>query len=75
MKPELTPEEILNIECLYIDNGDGSFTVLHGEAIAKEQRQRIYEWGNESCTEHNREYDDFKRRNCPYCWQELRGCS
>lgn len=45
------------------------------ELLRKEQKntlKQVVEWGNETCTEHNRLYDDFPKRKCPKCWQELK---
>lgn len=53
------------------------------EKVSAAQREKIYRWGEETCTDpkhcrQNREYgrlDDGvrKRRQCPYCWESLKG--
>lgn len=51
--------------------GENSRAGLPG--IAKAQIKKLYDWGNEICSNshHNNLRDEYLRRHCKKCWEEL----
>ena len=72
----LTPEETHEI-AERINRGNchwDTFRNKQDKAVAKAQAQRIAEWGEDICREHQTHIDPqlVKRLDCPKCWQAFK---